>query len=149
MNYRTAMIQLPLVKECHNSTIRTAEDVYDVCGDLRDLAQESVHVLCLDSKHHLLNRQLVTLGVVDASLVHPREVFREAVLCGASSLLVAHNHPSGDCNPSAEDVRITKQLIQAGKILDIKLLDHVIIGPHPEHSRSFLSMREEGICDFS
>jgi DNA repair protein RadC len=96
-----------------------------------------------------MNRQLVTLGLADASLVHPREVFREAIRSGAGALILAHNHPSGDVTPSAEDVRITRQLVQTGRIVDIKVMDHVIIGRGKNAERSFLSMREEGLCDFS
>src|SRR5210317_850981 len=128
MNYTTAMIQLPLVKEDKGERIRSPEDVWRLCGDLCKLAQESFQVLLLNAKNCLMNRHMVTLGLVDASLVHPREVLRPAILDGASALVLVHNHPSGDPTPSAEDIRITKQLVDAGRVVDIKLLDHVVIG---------------------
>ena len=149
MNYTTAMVQLPLVKEGNNERVRTPEDVCRLCADLKDLAQESFQVLCLNSKNNLVNRHLVTLGLADASLVHPREVLRPAITDGASALVLAHNHPSGDPTPSAEDVRITKQLIEAGRIVDIKVLDHIIIGRGNGSRKGFVSMREDGICNFS
>jgi len=158
MNYMTAMIQLPLVKDAPRERVRTPEDVSRVCDDLRGLAQETFHVLALDVKNNLVNRHMVTLGLVDASLVHPREVLRVAIVENASAIILAHNHPSGDPTPSAEDIRITRQLVEAGKIVEIKVLDHIIIGRCVDGSavnsgdpngRCFVSMREEGICDFS
>ena len=101
-------------------------------------------VLYLDSKNGLRSAEIVSSGVVDASLVHPREVFRTAIKRMASSVVLVHNHPSGDPSPSAEDLRITKQLVEAGKIIDIKVLDHIILG----NGRHF-SMREEGVVVFT
>ena len=150
MNYTTAMVQLPLVKEATNEQVRTPEDVSRLCSDLRGLAQESFQVLCLNAKNKLINRHMVTLGLADASLVHPREVFRPAIIDNACAMLLVHNHPSGDPTPSADDIRITKQLIEAGRIVDIKVLDHVIIGRRNGESdnKHFLSMREEGVVSF-
>ena len=158
MNYTTAMVQLPLVKEAPRERIRTAEDVWRICEDLRDLAQESFHVLTLNAKNRLIDRHMITTGIADASLVHPREVFQRAIHDGASSIVLAHNHPSGDPAPSAEDIRITKQLVAAGGIVDIKVLDHVIIGRPvagfgvnsiDPNGHSFVSLREQGICSFA
>ena len=149
MNYTTAMIQLPLVMEASGERIRTPQEVEHVCADMRALAQESFQILCLNTKNRLINRHLITLGIVDASLVHPREVLRPAITESASALILIHNHPSGDPTPSAEDLRITKQLIQAGRVVDIKILDHIIIGRTSDTSKGILSMREEGLCDFS
>ena len=151
MNYTTAMVQLPLVKECATTRVRTPDDVSRICDDLRDLAQESIQVLTLNAKNRLINRHLVSLGLVDSSLVHPREVFRAALADSASAITVVHNHPSGDTTPSAEDVRITKQLVEAGKIVGIRVLDHVIVGrsdPDDGNGRKFLSLREEGVVTF-
>ena len=150
MNYNPALVQLPLVRESTGERVRTPEDVYRVCSDIAQLAQESFHVLALDSKNRLINRHLITLGLADASLVHPREVFRAAIAedGGAFALVLTHNHPSGDPTPSAEDLRITRQLIEAGKIVDIKVLDHVVIGRPVDGSPAFLSMRESGLCTF-
>lgn len=153
-SFSTAMIQLPLmVREGGGAgaavKIRTPEDVRLVCADLRDVAQECFQVLLLDAKNCIVDRVLVSLGLVDASLVHPREVFRAAVQGSAAAVVLVHNHPSGDPTPSAEDVRITRQLVAAGEILDIKVLDHCIIGRDSSSgAAAVLSMREEGLCNF-
>jgi len=149
MHYNTALVQLPLVRESMGERVRTPEEVHRVCSDIGTLAQESFHVLSLDIRNRLINRHLISLGLADASLVHPREVFRAAVgQDGACALLLAHNHPSGDPTPSAEDLRITRQLVEAGRILDIKVLDHVIIGRSRNGSPAFVSMREAGLVAF-
>lgn len=149
MNYNTALVQLPLVREAKGDRLSTPEDVYRVCSDIAGLAQEAFHVLSLDAKNRLINRHLVTLGVADACLVHSREVFRAAIQDGASAVVLLHNHPSGDPTPSAEDLRITRQLIEAGKIVDINVLDHVIIGRQAAERQPFLSLRESGLCAFA
>lgn len=148
MNYVTALVQLPLVREISKEQIRSPEDVARVCADLSELAQESFHVLLLNTRNCLINRQMVTLGLADASLVHAREVFRPAIAEGTATIVLAHCHPSGDPTPSAEDIKITKRLIEAGRILDITVQDHVIIGKAAESSKGFFSMREHGLCDF-
>ena len=149
MNYNTALVQLPLVRESTGERICTPEDAYRVCSDIANLAQESFHVLTLTAKNHLINRHLISLGLADASLVHPREVFRAAIgQDSASAVVLAHNHPSGDQTPSTEDIRITRQLIESGRILDIKVIDHVIVGRSTNGGPAFLSMRESGLCEF-
>ena len=156
MNYSTAIVQLPLVREPGKQRIATPADAYRVCSDIADLAQETFHILALDAKNKLINRHMISLGLADASLVHPREVFRAAIgQDSASALILIHNHPSSDVTPSAEDIRITRQLIEAGRIIDIKVLDHVIIGrpvaPVGDQpgSPGFLSMRESGLVSFA
>jgi len=148
MNYVTALVQLPLVKETRKDKVRSPEDVAQVCADIGELAQETFHVLILNAKNNLVNRQMVTIGLADASLVHPREVFRPAIAENASAIVLTHNHPSGDPTPSAEDIKITKQLIEAGRLLNIAVQDHVIIGKESETSKGYLSMRESGLCEF-
>lgn len=148
MNYVTALVQLPLVREIGKERICSPEDVARVCADLSELAQESFHVLLLNTRNCLINRQMVTLGLADASLVHAREVFRPAIAEGTATIVLAHCHPSGDPTPSAEDIKITKRLIEAGRILDIAIQDHVVIGKAAESSKGFFSMREHGLCDF-
>ena len=129
--------------------VRTPDDVNRLCSDIAELAQEAFQVISLDSKNRLINRHLVSLGLLDASLVHPREVFRTAIEDSASAIVLLHNHPSGDCTPSAEDIRITRQLIEAGKIVDIHVTDHVIVGrARKDSSPAYLSMREAGLCTF-
>jgi len=149
MNYVTALIQLPLIRESRKERVRSPEDVAQLCSDIRDLAQETFHVLMLNAKNNLVNRVMATVGIVDASLVHPREVFRQAVAENAAAVVLVHNHPSGDPTPSAEDIRITRQMVEAGRILGILVTDHVIIGRESDGSRGFLSMRESGLCDFA
>jgi len=149
MKYTTAIIQLPIVREDKGERVRTPEDAYRICADLAQLAQESFHVLILNAKNTLVERCMVSLGLVDASLVHPREVFRTAIHKNAAAIVLVHNHPSGDPTASSEDVRITRQLVEAGRIIDIKILDHVIIGRRSDNHQAFLSLREEGICTFN
>ncbi|HEX9562767.1 MAG TPA: DNA repair protein RadC [Gemmatimonadaceae bacterium] len=95
---------------------------------LEDLPVEEFHVAVLDTQHRLERDVTVTRGLLSASLVHPREVFREAIAERAASIILVHNHPSGDPTPSADDQRVTSQLVAAGRLLDIPVHDHVIIG---------------------
>jgi len=108
--------------------IREPEDVVRVFGPrLRDLQVEEFHLLALDSQSQVLREVLVTRGLLNSSLVHPREVFRAAIAEAAAGIIVVHNHPSGDPTPSAEDRSVTQQLAAAGRLLDLPLYDHVII----------------------
>jgi len=109
--------------------IRGPADVFRRMGPrLRDLQQEEFHALLLNTRHRVLREVLVTRGILDASLIHPREVFRPAVTEGASGVILVHNHPSGDPTPSAEDRAVTRQLVEAGRALGIPVLDHVVVG---------------------
>jgi len=131
--------------------IRTPSDVLSVLGDrARGLDREVFWALLLDSKNALKCRPVdVSAGLIDASLVHPREVFCEAIRSAAAAVVLAHNHPSGDPSPSAEDLRITKQLVSSGNIVDIKVLDHVIIGKRNGNGAGgYVSMREAGLVEF-
>ena len=139
-------LSLPVVKESSFKTCRTPADAAGILSDTATLAQEAFTVLTLDTKHHIIDRHLITLGLLDASLVHPREVFRTAIQDGAAAILVSHNHPSGDPTPSAEDIRITRQLVEAGKVLDVQVLDHVVIG---RGETPFTSLRETGLVNFA
>jgi DNA repair protein RadC len=104
-------------------------DVYERCAPtMRDLAHEEFHVLLLNTQHAVTHEVTVTRGVLDGSVVHPREVFKEAIAESAAAILLVHNHPSGDPTPSAEDRAVTHQLASAGEILGIPVLDHVVIG---------------------
>ena len=108
--------------------IREPEDVLRLFGPrLRDLLVEEFHLLALDSQSQVLREVLITRGLLNSSLVHPREVFRAAIAEAAAGIIVVHNHPSGDPTPSAEDRAATKQLCSAGRLLDVPLYDHVII----------------------
>jgi DNA repair protein RadC len=108
--------------------IREPEDVVHLFQTrLRDLQVEEFHLLALDSQSQVLRQVLVTRGLLNSSLVHPREVFRAAIAEAAAGIIVVHNHPSGDPTPSAEDRAVTRQLAEAGRLLDLPLYDHVII----------------------
>ncbi len=108
--------------------IREPEDVARLFQTrLRDLQVEEFHLLALDSQSQVLREVLVTRGLLNSSLVHPREVFRAAIAEAAAGIIVVHNHPSGDPTPSAEDRAVTRQLAEAGRLLDVPLYDHVII----------------------
>lgn len=104
--------------------------------------QENFIALYLDAKHHIIRERILFLGSLEASLVHPREVFKEALHISASCMIVAHNHPSGDPSPSKADIEITKILYDTGKIMQIPILDHVIIG-----KKSYFSFREAGFLE--
>ena len=108
--------------------IREPEDVLRLFGSrLRDLQVEEFHLVALDSQSQVLRDVLITRGLLNSSLVHPREVFRAAIAEAAAGIIVVHNHPSGDPTPSAEDRAATKQLVSAGRLLDVPVYDHVII----------------------
>jgi DNA repair protein RadC len=112
-----------------DAPIRGPGDVFRLMGPLlQDVGQEEFHVLLLDTRHRVIRSVFVTRGILDASLIHPREVFRVAVGEGAAGVLLVHNHPSGDPTPSAEDRSVTRQLADAGRALGIPVLDHVVIG---------------------
>lgn len=108
--------------------IREPEDVVQLFAPrLRDLVVEEFHLLALDSQSQVLRDVLITRGLLNSSLVHPREVFRAAIAEAAAGIIVVHNHPSGDPTPSPEDRAVTRQLLDAGKLLDLPLYDHVIV----------------------
>ncbi|MDR0993448.1 MAG: DNA repair protein RadC [Verrucomicrobiota bacterium] len=112
----------------------------------QQLDQEVFWVLLLDQKYRLKRSPIsVTKGILNASLVHPREVFREAIRSAAAAILIAHNHPSGDPVPSVEDINITRQLVEAGNIVGIELLDHIVIGGKQPHPAPYISLRERGL----
>ena len=109
--------------------IGSPADVHVWCGPmLRDLAVEEFHVLTLDAQNRITRDLLITRGILNSSLVHPREVFRAAIAEAAASVIVVHNHPSGQPAPSPDDRAVTVQLVEAGRVLDIPVYDHVIIG---------------------
>ena len=110
--------------------ITCAEDVFNLMHEkLKDKKEEHFYVLMLDTKNNLIGEPvLITKGILDASIVHPREVFKQAIKNSASKIILVHNHPSGDPNPSREDLEVTKSIIETGRILEITLIDHVILG---------------------
>ncbi len=128
------------------SQIASPQDVHDIlqallaAEDEVDRDKEHFWVFQVDTRNHIRVLELVSLGILNASLVHPREVFTRAILSRCRAILIAHNHPSGDTTPSREDLLITKQLKDAGVLLDIPLLDHIILGKD-----GYTSLKEQGL----
>jgi len=119
--------------------IKTPADVEKLLkSKLRDKKKEYFTIIMLDTRNRLIRDADISIGTLDASLVHPREVFKEAISASAASVILVHNHPSGDPAPSDDDIKITKRLMEVGKLVDIKVLDHIIIG-----GEKCLSMKEE------
>ena len=120
--------------------IRSPEDgAKYVMNDMRFLTQEHFVTLYLNTKNQVMNKKTVFIGSLNASIVHPREVYKEALRRSAASIICIHNHPSGDPSPSREDIEVTKRLNECGRILGIDLLDHLIIGEN-----KFVSLKEKG-----
>ena len=109
------------------AVIRTAKEAYEYLKDMRDLPKEYLRGIYLNNHYRLIHDEVISIGSLDANIIHPREVFKPALEYSASAVILAHNHPSGIVKPSEADIAITKQLIEAGKILGIDLLDHIII----------------------
>ena len=107
--------------------IDSPERAAEQLSDIRDKKQEYFICMTLDGANRLIAKRTITIGTLNASLVHPREVFADAISDRAASIIVAHNHPSGDANPSQADIDLTKRLKEAGEVLGIKVLDHVLI----------------------
>lgn len=119
-------------------TVRSPQDVSQLLmEEMRYLEKEQFRVLLLNTKHQVLAVQVVSLGDLTSTIVHPREIFKEAVRRAAAAVILAHNHPSGDPTPSREDVEVTRRITEAGKILGIEVLDHIIIGDN-----RYISLRE-------
>ena len=109
--------------------IKSAKDVFEYASQrLITNQQEHFMILLLDSKNRIVKDEVISIGTLNASIIHPREVFKSAIRESANSIILVHNHPSGDPEPSAEDEQITKKLFEAGELLNIKILDHVIVG---------------------
>ncbi len=118
-----------LVNKGYKRSISCAKDVYDMFVDeFRNYKKEVLNLVLLDAKNKIIAVKEISVGTLNSSLIHPREVFKEAIKESANSIILVHNHPSGDPKPSKEDIEVTEKLIEAGKSLDIKVLDHIIIG---------------------
>lgn len=121
--------------------IRSPRDVFNLLAPmLREERREHFIALLLDTKNGVLRTRTISVGDLASSIVHPREVFAEAIRHSAASIIIAHNHPSGDPEPSPEDIAVTKRLAEAGELLGIEVLDHIVLG----HDR-FVSMKEKGL----
>ncbi len=121
-------------------TIRSPQDAASfLMPEMSSLNQEHFVVLFLNTKNQVIHKQTIFIGSLNSSIVHPREIFREAVKRSAASIICAHNHPSGIATPSPEDIDVTKRIQEAGYIIGIDLIDHIIVGDH-----QFISLKEKG-----
>ena len=155
MDYAALMEACAAYVAVKRPTIREPEAAYRLLRPVMSAAtsgdsQETFFVLLLDTKNKVIGAPVeCTRGLLDTSLVHPREVFREAVRNSAASVILAHNHPSGDPTPSKADIDITRRLVEAGKILGIRVLDHVVCGRATADTPTpFISLREETLVAF-
>jgi len=108
-------------------TIRTAQEVFEYVQDMRELSKEHLRGIYLNAHYKVIHDETISIGTVDANIIHPREVFKPALEYSAAAVILVHNHPSGSVEPSASDREVTQQLIAAGTILGIDLIDHVIV----------------------
>ena len=144
--YTIPVYRVSLVRDSHVTTtqkqIRSSVDVLDLFRSmLAGVDREHFLVAMLDQKNKVIGVNVVSTGSLTASVVHPREVFKPAILSNAAALVCCHNHPSGDPTPSQEDRALTKRLVEAGKLLGIAILDHVIIG---DGTTSYFSFADQG-----
>ena len=132
--------------------ITTPLQVYELCKDFSELSQEVFCILCLNGKGKLISKNIITIGLVNQTLAHPREIFKVAIQDSATSIVLVHNHPTGDPYPSQADIKLTNQVIEGSKFLLIPVIDHVIIGKEQDDaglSSPFYSLRDKGLCNFS
>lgn len=132
------------VKANYNAKITSTHQAVDFCQRhfcrlIAEALQEEFHIVTLDTRHRMINSHQITVGTLDAALVHPREVFRAAIRDASSAILLVHNHPSGDPTPSREDRTVTDRLTEAGTLLGITVLDHIVVA-----KEGCLSIREDG-----
>ena len=144
MGYRLPRYRVTLVREGCSHTgvkhIHAPEDVHNIiAAEYADAVVETAMMLALDTKNKIIGVFTISTGSLNASIIHPRDVFQRAILANAASVILVHNHPSGDPTPSPEDVALTKKIVEAGRVLDITVLDHVICG-----EGNFVSLRERG-----
>ena len=125
----------------NNGIIRSPQDiaeVFETVFNTKSMTKEHLLMLSLNTKNKVIALHVVHIGSVNASIVHPRDIFQLAILDNATSIAIAHNHPSGDTTPSEEDINVTNRINEAGKLMGIELLDHIILGD------SYLSLKEKG-----
>ncbi len=141
---RINIVSIKMVKKSsflyQTSQVLSPSDAYEMIKEqLEELDREQFIIACLNTKNEPTNISVVAVGTLNKSIVHPREVFKTAILSNAASIMAFHNHPSGDTTPSQQDLQLTNRLYEAGELLGIKLLDHLIIG-----DGSFTSLKENG-----
>lgn len=140
-SFGLASIIKKFVKE-DRYVVRSPEDAAKYFSDLEGLSQEHFEAIYLNTKNQVIARKTVFKGSLNASIVHPRELYREGLKVSAAFIIVAHNHPSGSPDPSREDIEVTKRLVEVGKTMGMEILDHVIIGENGH----FVSLKEKGYC---
>jgi DNA repair protein RadC len=119
--------------------------IAELCSEMRFLDRESLRVVLLNTKQHLIKVCTVSQGTVNESLAHPREIFKPAIVHSAYAFIMVHNHPSGDPSPSDADLRLTRRINEASRILQLQLIDHVIIGSPAAGRSSYFSFKESGV----
>jgi DNA repair protein RadC len=129
-----------LLRDKKTQIYLTPKDVWEELKDVRNHKKEHFITLYLDSRNQEMKREIISIGSLNANVVHPREVFEPAVRNYAAHIIVAHNHPSGEPDPSKDDIEITRRLVEAGKILGIEVLDHIIVARN-----GFMSFKEKGL----
>lgn len=138
------VVSIRLVEEpplYSNRALQTAQDVLDTVGEeIRKYDRELFCILNLRSKNQVINMNIVSMGTLSTALVHPREVFKSAILSNAAGIMLIHNHPSGECSPSKVDIEVTKRMAEAGDLMGITVLDHIIVG-----EQEYYSFRETGM----
>lgn len=133
--------RLSRMKQESRVTVRAPKDAADyVMEELRYLNKEHFVVLFLNTKNHIIGQETLSIGSLNASIVHPREVFRSAIARSSASIICVHNHPSGDPTPSPEDIDVTRRLVEAGLIVGIDVLDHIVVA-----DISYVSLKEQGL----
>jgi len=147
-SYTIPLYTIRLVRDgnvkSHNVTIASPADTHRViAGMLADVDREQMLVILLDTKNKMIGVQVAFVGTINAINISMRELFKPAIVSSAASIIIAHNHPSGDPTPSPEDVAVTRDIVAAGKLLDIIVLDHIIIGVG-QYGERFYSMNENG-----
>lgn len=146
MAYRLPIVKVSLVRDTTTcADYRTITSPFTAAEVLRaylaDADREHCVALLLDTRHQVIGIHPVSMGTVNASLVHPREVFKAAILIGASAIILGHNHPSGDPDPSPDDRALTTRMREAGTLLGIPVLDHVVLG----NAQRFVSLAQSGL----
>ena len=141
---RINIVSIKMVKESsflyQTRTISSPKDAYEMIKEqLEGVDREQFIIACLNTKNEPTNITVVSVGSLNKAIVHPREVFKTAILSNAASIMAFHNHPSGETTPSQQDIQLTNRLYEAGELLGIKLLDHLIIG-----DGTFTSLKEKG-----
>jgi len=129
-----------LLKDKKVAVYLTPKEVWEELKDIRDNKKEHFVIFYLDSRNQEIKREIISVGSLNANLVHPREVFEPAVKNLSAQIIIAHNHPSGDPRPSEDDISLTKRLVEAGEILGIKVIDHIIVT-----KEKYFSFKSEGI----